>query len=119
MIQRLFAAAAAVLLLSAPAIAQPVTASLPAGLPYGQIQSGRGNIPGTTTAITFSPPVRHIDIWTTTGGAVLYVDLNGNAATSADMGIEAGASYHYEGEPVSEIEILGASASGTYNYEGN
>jgi len=108
-----------VVLSLSPCQAQPLNASLPAGVPYGHIQGGRGNIPGTTTAITFSPAVRHIDIWTTTGGAVLHVDLNGNTATTADPGIEAGGSFHYEGEPVSEIEIIGASASGSYNYVGN
>lgn len=103
----------------ARAQAQPVNASLPAGVPYGHIQGAGGNVPATTTAITFSPAVRHLDIWTTTTSAVLYVDLNGNAATSADAAIEPGASLHYEGEPITEIEILGASAAGTYSYVGN
>lgn len=109
----------AVLALSVPVQAQPVNASLPAGVPYGHIQAGGGNVPATTTAITFSPAVRHLDIWTVSSAAILYVDLNGNAATSADPAIAPGGAYHYEGEPISEIEILGASATGTYSYVGN
>lgn len=98
-----------------PCYAQPVTASLPAGLPPSQATNTTASVLNVSTTVTLAKPSRHVVVKTDPTAAVIYVDFTNNTATSADFRIEPGAAVTYEGQPISAFKYIGASAAGTYS----
>lgn len=90
----------------------PVTGG---GVPLNLITSINGSIPSSATTITLAAPSTNVTVLTYgTTPATLYVNFRGSVATSADFAIPGGAGFTYEGVPISNFSILGASASGDY-----
>lgn len=99
-----------------PVWGQPLYRTIPGGsngVPVGSITNTTANIANTSTTITPVFPSRRIVVKTDPAAAVVYVDLAGGTATSADFRIEPGAALIYEGEPVTSFNYIGASALGT------
>lgn len=99
-----------------PVFGQPLYRTIPGGsngVPVSQITNTTANVAATSTTITPTVPSRRIVIKTDPLAAVVYVDLAGGTATTADFRIEPGAAFVYEGEPITSFNYIGASAAGT------
>jgi hypothetical protein len=95
---------------------QPLYRGIPGGsngLSQADITNTTANVANTSTTITLAAASRRIVIKTDPAAAVIYVDLANGTATSADFRIDPGASFVYEGEPISTFKYIGASATGT------
>jgi hypothetical protein len=85
------------------------------GVAQGSIFSQNGNIANSPLTINFGTPCSTFTLATAQGSANLYVNFS-NVATggTADLIVFGGSSYTYQGQPIQNISILGASASGVY-----
>lgn len=105
-----------VALLALPGMTQPLYRNIPGGsngVAQSQITNTTANVANTSTALNCVVPSRRLVIKTDPAAAVIYVDLAGGTATTADFRIDPGASFVYEGEPISTFNYIGATATGT------
>lgn len=86
-----------------------------AGQPSASVYTVTGSIPNTSTTVTFTTPSNQITIGTTGSSAVLYVTFNGATATAtAGLMVNPGSYFTYQGPALASINIIGASATGSY-----
>lgn len=91
-------------------------AIVPTGVAQASIINTTASMPSSDTAIPSWVASRHVTVKSSPDAAIMYLDLAGGTATSADFRIEPGASFTYEGATLSSApHILGASATGTYS----
>ncbi len=82
----------------------------------GNITNLTASVPNANSAVTLVTGSHHITVKTDPSAAVLYVDLAGGTATTADFRIEPGAAQTWDDLPsISSFNIIGASATGTYS----
>lgn len=100
--------------------AQVQVISIPTGVSTQALMTEtNGSIAATASTITFNAASTNIDIITSSGAALLYVNLVGGTASTSggtSMIVYPNIPYKYVGQPsISSISIIGASASGTYS----
>lgn len=96
--------------------AQPLYRQIPGGsngVAQTNITNTTANVANTSTAITLATASRRIVVKTDPAAAIIYVDLAGGTATTADFRVEPGGALVYEGEPITTFNYIGATATGT------
>ena len=84
------------------------------GVATASITNATTNVANSSTAIALAAASRHIIIKTDPTSAVVYIDLAGGTATSADFRVEPGGALSVDlGTAISTFNYIGASATGT------
>lgn len=121
--KRFIISAILALSLAIPARADQIVHVVPATVPQSALSQGNGNIASLTssTTLTFSTPITHLIIWTSSGASTVYVNLQGGTADNTKAPIFGGGALSFNfGQPVTSVQIFaGASATGTYGYAAN
>ena len=72
----------------------------------------------TDTAVALGGTFNNVIIKTDSGASDMHVDLNDNAATTADFKIQGGGSLFYSGgSGISSFHYYATGAVGTYSYQ--
>ncbi len=84
-------------------------------------QTGTSSIAASDTAISFGGTFQHVIIKTSTGAAIVYIDINNNTATSANFQLDPGAGLSLGMGPgnmpgMTGFHYIGASAAGTISW---
>lgn len=73
-----------------------------------------GNIPATTTTVTFTQPSTQVTIVNGSSTTILYFNFFA-AATLSNFQILPNSAFTYDGNPRTFVNIIGSAASGTYS----
>lgn len=112
---KLMALLFALVLSTAAGLAQPLVDATGGGVPQGSITNTAASIPNTSTAVTLVANSKHLCICNTHATTILYVDLAGGTATSADYPVSPGTGHCFDNlPPIKSFNIIGSAASGVY-----
>ena len=79
----------------------------------GSITNTATSIPSSSTTVTLVAPSKHICICNTHSTTILYVDLAGGTATTADYPISPGTGHCFDNLPsIATFKWIGSAAAG-------
>ncbi len=93
---------------------QPLVEVSPNSVGQGRITNVTAAVPLVSTSVNLVVPSRQVTIKSQSD--VIYVNFaNATATSTAGFRLESGSAFTRHGLPISQIKILGATATGTYS----